>query len=417
MTTSTQRTAPDSVPLINDAAFKAETHDRYATLRARGKIQRVRQPSGLDLYLVLDYRLARVALTHPDLLKDPETGRKALDAAGVLAYQGRGQGFGSHMLMSDPPDHARLRGPVARAFTPQRAEALRPRIRQLADELIDAIQAKAAAGEAIDLVEHFTAPLPVMVICELLGVPPGARHDLRRWTLAALAGGAATPSPAQRQGRLALNAYFSELIAAKQAATDHGDDLLSELIRLYREDGNALNDEELLGTAVILLIAGHETTVNLLGNAIAALLDHPRQAQLLRARPELLPGAVEEFLRFDAPVDQTPLRFAARDLELDGVLIPQGSALSVSLAAVGRDPATSSGEGTLDVTRKDGRHLSFGHGIHYCVGAPLARIESTVALDTLLRRLPGLRLVGTYQDLTWTQSGMMHGPLKLPVRI
>ncbi|MEZ0066221.1 cytochrome P450 [Streptacidiphilus sp. MAP12-20] len=402
-------------PLVNDTTFKAAAHARYAALRERGPVQRVSQPNGLHLYLVLDYELGRAALTHPDLMKDPDIARAALDAAGVTSYQGRGQGLGANMLMADPPDHARLRGPVARSFTPRRVEALRPRIQEIADELIDAIEAKAAAGEPIDLVEDFTAPLPVMVICELLGVPLDAQADFRRWTLAAVAGSSSAPSAVQREGALALNAYFAELLAAK--SKEPGEDLLSALVRLNEQDEDALNDEELLGTAVILLIAGHETTVNLLGNAMAALLDHPDQAALLRERPELLPGAVEEFLRFDAPVDQTPLRFAARDVELGGVLIPKGSVVTVSLGAVGRDPATGAGEGGLDVTRTDGRHLSFGHGIHYCVGAPLARLEGVVALGTLLRRLPDLALTGDYADLAWTPSGIMHGPLALPVRI
>ncbi|WP_042368552.1 cytochrome P450 family protein [Streptacidiphilus neutrinimicus] len=410
-------TAEHEKPLVNDPTFKAEAHARYAGLRGRGPIQRVTQPSGYDLYLVLDHDLARVALTHPDLLKDPEIGREALEAAGVLSYRGRGQGLAANMLMADPPDHARLRGPVARSFTPRRVEELRPRVQEIADALVDAIEAKAAAGEPIDLVEDFTAPLPVMVICELLGVPTDARDDFRDWTLAAVSAGSATPSAAQQQGMLALNTYFSELIAAKQATPDDGDDLLTALVRLNRDDEDALNAEELLGTAVILLIAGHETTVNLLGNAMAALLDHPEQAALLRGRPELLPGAVEEFLRFDAPVDQTPLRFAVRDVELGGVLIPKGSALTVSLAAVGRDPSVLGDPAELDVTRTDGRHLSFGHGIHYCVGAPLARLEGAVALGTLLRRLPTLRLAGAYADLRWTVGGIMHGPLELPVTL
>ncbi|MEY9873879.1 cytochrome P450 [Streptacidiphilus sp. MAP12-33] len=407
--------AEQDAPLVNDPAFKAQAHARYAGLRSRGAVQRVRQPSGLDLYLVLDHEWARTALTHPDLLKDPEIGRAGLDAAGVLNYQGRGQGLGSNMLMADPPDHARLRGPVAHAFTPRRVEALRPRIQEIADELIDAIEAKAARGETIDLVADFTGPLPVMVICELLGVPAQAQADFRRWTQAAVSGGSATPSVMQQEGMLALNAYFIALIAAKQAAADPGDDLLAALIRLNREDEHALSADELLGTAVILLVAGHETTVNLLGNAAAALLDHPGQAELLRRQPQLLPGAVEEFLRFDAPVDQTPLRFAVRDVELGGVLVPKGSAVAVSLAAVGRDPSLAPDASALDVTRTDGRHLSFGHGIHYCVGAPLARLEGQVALETLLRRLPTLRPVGAYADLTWTVGGIMHGPLALPV--
>ncbi|RAG86609.1 cytochrome P450 [Streptacidiphilus pinicola] len=405
------------MPLVNDPSFKADAHARYIGLRTRGPVQVVAQPSGLDLYLVLDHELARVALTHPDLVKDPAVGRAGLDAAGIVSYQGSGQGLGANMLMADPPDHARLRGPVARAFTPRRVESLRPRVQELADALVDAIEAKAAAGEPIDLVEDFTGPLPIMVICELLGVPDEAREHFRAWTLAAVSGGSSTPSVAQQDGMLAINRYLAELIATKQAAPDPGDDLLAALIRVNAEDEGALTAEELLGTAVMLLVAGHETTVNLLGNAAAALLDHPEQAALLREKPELLPGAIEEFLRFDAPVDQTPLRFAACDVELGGVLIPKGSALSVSLAAVGRDPSLTPNPAELDVTRPDGRHLSFGHGIHYCVGAPLARLEGVIAVGTMLRRLPSLRLVGRYADLNWTVGGIMHGPQAIPATL
>ncbi|MEY9846710.1 cytochrome P450 [Streptacidiphilus sp. BW17] len=405
-----------TAPLVNDEAFKADAHARYAELRTHGPVQRVRQPNGLDLFLILDHDLARAALMHPDLRKDPEIARAALDAAGVTSYQGRGQGLGANMLMADPPDHSRLRGPVARTFTPRRVEALRSRVQEITDVLIDAIEAKAAAGEPVDLVEDFTAPLPVMVICELLGVPIDRRDDFRRWTLAAVAGSSSMPSPAQREGAEALNRYFAELLAEK-SKDPSGEDLLCALIRLSREEEGSLSDEELLGTAVILLIAGHETTVNLLGNAMAALLDQPGQAALLRDRPELLPGAVEEFLRFDAPVEQTPLRFAAEDVELGGVVIPQGTPVVVSLAAVGRDPGTGSGGDRLDVTRADVKHLSFGHGIHYCVGAPLARLEAVVALGTLLRRLPRLAPAVPYTELRWTERGIMHGPIALPALI
>ncbi|MBF9070140.1 cytochrome P450 family protein [Streptacidiphilus fuscans] len=410
----------DDAPLVNDETFKAASHARYAELRTHGPVQRVRQPNGLDLFLVLDHDLARTALMHPDLRKDPEIARAALDAAGVTSYQGRGQGLGANMLMADPPDHARLRGPVARTFTPRRVEALRPRVQEITDALIDAIEAKAAAGEPIDLVEDFTAPLPVMVICELLGVPLDHQDDFRRWTLAAVAGSSSMPSPAQREGAEALNRYFAELLAEK-SKDPSGEDLLCALIRLSREEEGALSDEELLGTAVILLVAGHETTVNLLGNATAALLDQPEQAALLRESPELLPGAVEEFLRFDAPVEQTPLRFAAQDVELGGVVIPQGTPVVVSLAAVGRDPQTGSDTAAaldrLDVTRTDVKHLSFGHGIHYCVGAPLARLEAVVALGTLLRRLPQLAPAVPYTELRWTERGIMHGPIALPASL
>ena len=403
------------VPLINDLEFKLHAHERFAELRARGPIHRVQQPNGLGLHIVVDYDLARIALAHPDLGKDPQIAAEALDAARVTSYRSNSEGLGGSMLLSDPPDHTRMRGPVAKAFTPRRVDALAPRIQQIADELVDAIEAKAAAGQPVDLVADFTGPLPTTVICELLGVPLTRQDDFREWSMAATAGGSSTPSAVQRAGMASLYGYLAELIEEKRRQP--GEDLLSALIAISEQDGDQLSETELRGTAALLVIAGHETTVNLLGNALAALLDHPDQAQLLRDKPELMPGAVEEFLRWDAPVEQAPLRFARRDVELGGVVVPQGTPVMVALASAGRDPQAAADPGTLDVSRTDGRHLSFGHGIHYCLGAPLARLEGVIALSTLLRRLPVLRPVLDYREITWTPSGIMHGPLSLPVTL
>ncbi|MFC5910213.1 cytochrome P450 family protein [Streptacidiphilus monticola] len=401
-----------ALPLVNDLAFKREAHARFAELRERGPVHHVTQPNGLDLYLVVGYDAARTALAHPDLGKDPVIAAAKLESAGVTVYQGGGRGLGANMLMADGADHTRLRGPVAKAFTPRRIESLRPRVQQITDALLDAVEARAAAGHEVDLVAEFTAPLPVTVICELLGVPLAAQDDFRRWTQAALNGGSAVPGEEARAGAVALNGYLAELIAEKRKQP--GDDLLSALVAISDADGGALSEAELLGTAVILVVAGHETTVNLLGNALAALLDRPDQARLLRERPELLPGAVEEFLRWDAPVEQSTMRFARRDVELAGAVVPAGSVVVVALAAAGRDERAAADPATLDVTRTDGRHLSFGHGIHYCLGAPLARLEGEIALGTVLRRLPGLRLRCAYGELDWTPAGIMHGPLALP---
>ena len=403
------------VPLINDLEFKLHAHERFAELRARGPIHRVRQPNGLGLYVVVDYELARIALAHPDLGKDPEIGAEALDAARITSYRGEGSGLGGNMLLTDPPDHTRLRTPVARAFTPRRVEALAPRIQQIADGLVDAIEAKAAAGGAVDLVADFTGPLPTTVICELLGVQLARQEDFRQWTATALAGGASTPREVQRAAVASLYGFLTELIAEKRR--EPGEDLLSALVSIREQDGDQLSELELCGTAVLLVIAGRETTVNLLGNALAALLDHPDQARLLRERPELMPGAVEEFLRYDAPVEQAPLRFARRDVELGGTVVPKGTPVMVALASAGRDPQAAADPETLDVSRTDGRHLAFGHGIHYCLGAPLARLEGVIALSTLLRRLPVLRPVLDHRELAWTPSGIMRGPLSLPVTL
>ncbi|WP_377271306.1 cytochrome P450 [Peterkaempfera sp. SMS 1(5)a] len=402
---------PPQPPLVATPEFKADAHARYAALRKAGPVHRVRFPSGLEGWLVVGHDTAREALHHPALGKDATQAAAALEAAGHISNR-PGVGLGGNMLTADPPEHTRLRRLVAGAFTPRRSEAMGPRIEQITAGLIDAI---APLGEA-DLVESFTAPLPMTVISELLGVPEEHRSDFRTWSQQALG----NPPSAVRAGGAALNRFLAELLAAKRA--EPGDDLLSALVAVRDEDDGRLSDTELLGTAVLLVVAGHETTVNLLGNAVLALLRHPAQARLLREQPDLLPGAVEEFLRYDAPVELTPQRFAAADVRLGGQLIRRGDIVQIALTSVGRDAAsTDAAPGTpgpdeLDVTRAGVHHLSFGHGIHYCLGAPLARLEAVIALGALLRRLPGLELAVPYEQVAWIPGGIMRGPMALPVR-
>ncbi|MGW0802000.1 cytochrome P450 family protein [Nonomuraea sp. NPDC002799] len=397
--------------LVGTPEFKANAHARYAELRRQAPIHRVRSADGSATWLVVDYELGRQALAHPQLSKNPEPAAAKLRAAGrhmLLA----GSGLGGNMLTADPPEHTRLRRLVSTAFTARAAERLAPRIRQLSHRLIDAIE---PAGTA-DLVASFTGPLPMAVICELLGVPERRRADLQRWTRE----GIGNPSSGQRAALLALNAYLQELLAEKRHAP--AGDLLSELIRVHDDDQDRLSDTELLGTAVLLVVAGHETTVNLLGNAIAALLDHPGQAAYLRAHPERLQGAVEEFLRYDAPVELTPPRFAAEDLTLGGRHIKRGETVTIALTSIGRDPGRPKDAGAceeaerLDVARSEPRHLSFGHGIHYCLGAPLARLEGAIALGVLLDRLPDLSWADPVAERRWLPAGITRGPVELPVR-
>ncbi|WP_240197223.1 cytochrome P450 family protein [Nonomuraea lactucae] len=395
-------TTRDGTILVGTPEFKADAHARYAELRRQGPLHRVRSADGSTTWLVVDYELGRQALAHPKLSKNPEPFAKGLRASGrhiLLA----GSGFGGNMLMADPPEHTRLRRLVSRAFTAGAVERLAPRIERLAHELIDAF---ASAGAA-DLVVSFTGPLPMAVICELLGVPEQHRDDLQRWTRQ----GMGNPSAGQRNALLALNSYLQRLLAMKRRVP--ADDLLSELIRVHDDDQDRLSEAELLGTAVILVAAGHETTVNLLGNAVTALLDHPDQAAYLRAHPERIPNAVEEFLRFDPPVEITPARFATEDLALAGQLIRRGETVTVALTSAGRaaDPADG-----LDVTRSEPRHLAFGHGIHYCLGAPLARFEGAIALRVLLDRLPDLSWADPSAERRWLPAGISRGPVALPVR-
>jgi cytochrome P450 len=388
-----------------DAAFKAAAQSRYAALRALGPVHRARILNGIPCWIVVDYEMARQALTHPALVKDETPAHDTLAAAGRLT----GAGMARNMLVADPPDHTRLRRLVAAAFTRGRVEALRPRVTAIAEELADAI---AAAGEA-DLVQSYTGPLPVRVICELLGVREREQGQFSEWTRKTLGS-----VPAERhEGFSNLNGYLAELAAEKRRFP--GDDLLSALVAARDSRDGRLSEEELVGTASLLVMAGHDTTVNLLGNVMIALFDHPEQARLLHRRPELMKGAVEEFLRFDTSVEYTPMRFAARDIEFGGAQIARGDIVVVSLTSANRsDSALAAAErDILDVSRPAARHLAFGYGIHRCLGAPLAQLEAEIGIGTLLRRFPGLRPTIPTAELRWIPTGMMRGPLSLPVTV
>ena len=389
-----------------DSAFKAAAQERYAEMRARGPIHRAAILGGLECWMVVDYTLAKEALTHPALLKDPTPAEAALEKAGITLRQ-PGSGLGVNMLNADPPDHGRLRRLVGAAFTRSRIEALRPQVTQIAESLADAM----ADHASIDLVSSFTGPLPIQVISELLGVPDENREAFRAWTPLALG----APSPEQRQAFVNLNQLLIEVIEHKRGAA--ADDLLSALIGVSSHEDGTLSEAELQGTAAVLIVAGHDTTVNLLGNSMVALLRHPDQAQRLRDQPELLSGAVEEFLRYDPSVEYTPMRYAAEDLTLGGVRIPRGAVVVVSLTSASRSvPGMTENEsGLLNIERENSRHLAFGYGMHYCLGAPLARLEVEIGIGTLLRRFPDLRPAQSLTDIAWLPAGLMRGPVSLSV--
>ncbi|MGW3621844.1 cytochrome P450 family protein [Micromonospora arida] len=397
--------------------FKTHSPRRLAELRALGPVHRAQLANGLQVWMVLSEQEARRALTHSALRKDASPAEEALAAVGFTTNR-PGVGLGGNMLESDPPAHTRLRRLVAGAFSPERTRQLAPRIQQIADELLDAM------GDEVDLVEAYNAPLPIAVISELLGVPEHDRHHFREWTAAALS----PPSDAQRAGALSLNRYMSDQIQLRltepspdleRRRAERGDDLLSALVEARLRGDEALSDEELLGTAVLLVVAGHETTVNLLGTIMVSLLRRPDQADLLRARPELMPGAVEEFLRFDPSVEQTTMRYAAEDLDLGGTRIRRGDVVVVMLGSASRDIVQRDGgdSDVLDVAREGARHLAFGYGIHHCLGAPLARLEARIAIASLLRRFPELRPAVPLDEVPWIPAGIMRGPRSLPVRL
>ncbi|MFD5417282.1 cytochrome P450 [Streptomyces sp. NPDC127069] len=389
-----------------DPAFVADPHPLYRQLREEGPVRRVVAAGALEAWLVTRYDDALAALSDARLSSDV---RDASDARLLRQLpEAERESLLSNMLRSDPPDHTRLRRLVSQAFTARRVAAMRPRIQTLTDRLLDAL---APAGRA-DLVADFALPLPVTVISELLGVPVDDRHDFQYWTDRLIRRGVRAPDPAVvDEAWRHMRAYVTGLIREKRA--EPGDDLLSGLVTA-RDEEQRLSEDELVAMVFLLLAAGYITTVNLIGGGIAALLTHPGQLDLLRSDPALLPGAVEELLRYDGPVSPGIARFAREDVEIAGVRVPRGATVLIGSAVADRDPARFPDPDRLDITRGDNAHLAFGHGIHYCLGAPLARLEGEIAIGTALRRLPGLALAVRPEEIAWRPGGL-RGPESLPV--
>ncbi|GGN79356.1 cytochrome P450 hydroxylase [Streptomyces albiflavescens] len=389
-----------------DPAFMADPFPLYRQLREDGPVRRAVVAGGLEAWLVTRYEDGLAALSDSRLSSDVRDASDPRLLERLPATER--ESMLRTMLRSDPPDHTRLRRLVSKAFTARRVAELRPRVQEITDQLLDAI---VPAGKA-DLVEDFALPLPVTVIRELLGVPVADRHDFQRWTDEMILQGDEPPDPV-RVGRAwrQMRSYLTRLLADKRARP--GDDLLSALIAT-RDEEHRLDEDELIAMAFLLLVAGYVTTVNLIGGGIAALLAHPDQLGMLRDDPELLPGAIEEFLRYDGPVNPGIARFAREDVTIAGVTIPRGATVLVASAIADRDPARFPDPDRLDITRQDNAHLAFGHGIHYCLGAPLARLEGQIAIGTALRRLPHLGLAVSPGELRW-RSGGLRGPAQLPV--
>jgi cytochrome P450 len=381
--------------------FARNPHPVYAGLRARGPVHRVRVPEGAEAWLVVGYQACRSALTHPALSKSWKDASPALPLTRLSA--------GENLLSSNPPDHTRLRKLVAAEFTPRRVEALAPGVLTLTGELLDAMLAR-PAGRA-DLVEALAFPLAMGVICELLGVPTLDRAAFRDWAEQAL-------SSPDRDTRTAATAAMSRyLVGLVDAKRNHPrDDLMSALIRTTDEDGDRLSPDELIGMAWLLLVTGFETTVNLISSGVLSLLLNPGQLAALRADPSLIDNAVEEMLRYEGPVETTTYRFTTEPLEIAGERIPGGGELVlIALADADRDPARFPDPDRFDIHRAAGGHLAFGHGVHYCLGAPLARLQARTALTALLERCPVLSLDTDPADLTWRTGLLIRGPRHLPV--
>ena len=388
-----------------------DPHAVYARLRDEAPVRRVALPSGLEAWLVTRYDDVRAGLADPRLAKDF---RRLRAAAGIRPGTGRPlaqDSLSSHMLSADPPDHRRLRTLVNQAFTPRTVERLRPRVEQIAADLLDALPAHADADGVVDLLEHYALPLPITVICELLGVPEADRDDVRRWSDDLLSPDDVEAVP-QSAGEFA--SYLRSLVAAKREAP--ADDLLSGLVTAADGDDRLTEDEQ-VGMAFLLVVAGHETTVNLIGTGALALLRRPDLAERVRTDEDCRGAVVEELLRHDGPVNGATLRFTTEEVELAGVRVPAGEIVLLSLGAADRDPRRFSGADEVDVDRGGSGHLAFGHGIHFCLGAPLARLEGVVALGRLLERHPRMTLAAEPGDLRWRRSVLLRGLRELPVRL
>jgi len=383
-------------------AAKSNPYPAYAHLRATQPIHCVMLPSGRRRWLITRYADAERALCDPRLVKT----RPVDDLPDEV------RPLTKSLISADPPDHTRLRGLVRKAFSPRLVERLRPRIQQIADELLDAV---VAAGK-MDLIDDYASPLPIMVIAELLGVPPADCARFRAWSNAFVADEPFTngdPLEAWRRTALAeFSSYLRALFERKRA--DPRDDLITGLV-LAREDGDALSADELLATVAVLIVAGHETTVNLIGNGMRALLAHPDQLRMLIRDPRLIGSAVEELLRYTGPSETTTFRYAATDLRYNGVTIPQGDQVVIVLASANRDETRFARADQLDVTRTSNHHLGFGKGIHFCLGASLARIEGQIAISRLIRRIPDLRPAIPVDQLQWRPSMIMRGLRSFPV--
>ncbi|MGK5730366.1 cytochrome P450 family protein [Streptomyces sp. URMC 124] len=398
--------AAEAAAIVDLAAmgeeFTRHPHRVYAALREQGPVHRVFMPEGAEAWLVVGYDEVRATLNDPRLTKD--WAKAAADISLIRASAG------PNMLVLDAPDHTRLRKLIAKEFTPRRVEEMAPRVQQMTDELLDAMLA--APGRRADLVEALSFPLPMAVICDLLGVPSLDRAAFRHWSNTSVGAG-----PAEEKIVVAreVTAYLNALIAAKR--DEPGDDLMSALITTADEDGDRLSPDELLGMAWLLLVAGHETTVNLISNGVLALLQHPDQLAALRADPGLMDNAVEEMLRYDGPLETPTYRFTTGPVEIGGTLIPGGGELVLPvLADADRDPARFSDAARFDIRRDARGHVAFGHGIHYCLGAPLARLEARIAIGSLLERCPDLALDAHPDALTWREGLLIRGPHRLPVR-
>ena len=385
--------------------FKRDPYAAYRRLRDETPVASVVLPDRRKAWLVTRYADVAAVLKDERFVKDPS--RAATGKAPWTPSFFRP--LTRNMLDLDAPDHTRLRGLVHKAFTPRLVDRMAERILALTEGLLDA----ATRRGRMDLIRDYALPIPATIIAEMLGVPAEDRHRFQRWSNAMVS---ASPSGwgmlRAIPGALGFMRYIRRLIHSRRKLA--GDDLVSALVRA-EEAGQTLDEDELLAMIFLLLVAGFETTVNLIGNGTLALLEHPAEMRRLREDPSLLPRAVEELLRYDGPLETATERYAIEDVTIGGATVPRGALVYAVLASANRDERQFPDPDALDLTREPNRHLAFGLGVHYCLGAPLARLEGQIAFGALLRRIPDLRLAVPRAELRWRPGLVLRGLASLPV--
>lgn len=408
----TDATATD-VPLVRIDPSGQDHHGEAARTRALGPVVRAVLPGGVHMWLVTEYALLADLVTDPRVSRDWRHWRALRDGEVPEDWPLLNMIRINSVMSREGAEHRRLRRPLTRTFTPRRVERLRPRVERVVAELLDDLPGRVDPDGSVDLRRHFAYPFPMRVICELIGVPEPWWPRFRELVDGVLrADTTAEETEALQRERHEL---WGRLIGMRRA--EPADDLTSALLAVNAEDGAVLTDEELEDTLWMLIGAGHETTLGLIVNATKALLTHPEQLALVRGGA-LWAEAIEETLRWDAPIGNFPARYPLEDVTVGGVTIPAGEAILAPFSGVNRDPARfGPGADRFDVTRPPGRHLAFGGGPHFCLGARLARMEAAVALPALFARHPGLRLAVDPDELTPVPSFVSNSLSGLPVRL
>lgn len=384
-------------------AFTKNPYSKYEKLREEEPVSYVLLPDGQYAWIITRYEDALEALKNQKFIKD-FTKLSENDEMGHASV------FSQNMLFADMPDHKRLRGLVSKAFTPQMIAGMRDRIQEITDELLDGIEGK----NNIDLINEFAFPLPIIVICEMLGIPTEDRDKFRLWSNSMIEGSNGEFAQDIQKNMNDFVAYLGQRFATVRE--NPGEDLISKLI-ISEEQGDQLTEQELYGVVSLLIIAGHETTVNFIGNSVMALLEHPEQLEMLKSKPELIKTAIEETLRFNDPVEFSTSRWAGEDLEFKGQSICKGDLVIVILNSANHDPNQFNDPEILDITREKSKHLAFGKGIHACLGAPLARLEGEIAINSFFKRYPDAKMNVDKNDLEWRSGMVVRGVKELPVSL